>query len=154
MTATRAARLLLGSGGIAVMGYGVVRLFQEPLVPDPWDVVRWMAWALVLHDAGFAVAVFAVGALVMRVRPRHRPGPGTRRIVLGALAVGTAATVIALPALLAPRPTANPTVLPLDYARNIGLVWAVVAAVTVVVLLVRAGTRERAKAWRRRRPPG
>jgi hypothetical protein len=47
------------------------------------------------------------------------------------------ATLIALPALLRPGPTPNPSVLPLDYGRGLAIVWGAVVVGTVVVLVVR-----------------
>jgi hypothetical protein len=138
VTGARVARGLLGVSGAGLAVYGTVRLFQEPAVADPWDVVRWTVGALLLRDAGFAPVVLVAGVLVTRALPGAGPPPWVRRTVLGGLAVGTAATVVSLPALLVPRPTPNWTVLPLDYPRNLGPVWAVVAAGTAVVVLARA----------------
>ncbi|WP_436791954.1 hypothetical protein [Yinghuangia sp. YIM S10712] len=133
----RVFRLLLGAIGLAAMGYGVAGLLDEPDYVDRWGVLRWLVAGLLLHDFVFAVAVFAIAWLVMRVRPGVGPRPWVRRTVLGGLTAGTAATLIALPALLRPEPPPNPSVLPLDYERNLAVVWGVVAAVTGIVIVVR-----------------
>lgn len=135
----RVFRLVLGAVGLAAMGYGVAGLLDEPDHVDRWGVLRWLLAGLLLHDFVFAVAVFGAGWLVMRVRPGAGPRPWVRRTVLGGLAAGTAATLVALPALLRPEPPPNPSVLPLDYARNLAVVWGVVAAVTGIVIVVRKG---------------
>lgn len=136
-TAVRVVRVVVGAMGLAAVGYGIAGLLDEPAYVDRWAVLRWLVGGLLLHDLVFAVAVFGVGWLVMRVRPCAGPRPWVRRTVLGGLAAGVSATLIALPALLRPGTPANPSVLPLDYGRNLAVVWGVVVAVTGVVIIVR-----------------
>jgi hypothetical protein len=137
-------RVLLIAAGAAGIGYGIAGVLDEPPYVDRLGVVRWVVAGLLLHDLVFAVAVFGVGWLAMRVLPGRGPAPWVRRTVLGGLAVGTAATLITLPALVRPWPPPNPSVVPLDYGRNLAIVWGVVAAVTGLVIWVRK--------WRAGRP--
>ncbi|MDI2132603.1 hypothetical protein [Yinghuangia seranimata] len=131
------SRAVLGAGGLALMGYGTAGLLDEPSYVDKWGVARWLVGGLVLHDAVFATLVFGVGFVVMRAVPARGPAPWVRRTLLGGLAAGVAATLITLPALLRPLPTQNPSVLPLDYGRNLAVVWGVVAAATGIVIALR-----------------
>ncbi|GCE02550.1 hypothetical protein [Embleya hyalina] len=125
-------RLVLGAVGLAGIGWGVVGVLDDPFLRDRVGLAKWLVGGLLLHDAVFAVVVFVVGAMVMRARPG--PPAWVRRTVLGGLAVGVAGTLIALPALLRPLPTQNPSVLPLDYADGLAIVWGVVAAGTALVV--------------------
>ncbi|WP_406286131.1 hypothetical protein [Embleya sp. NBC_00896] len=131
-----AVRVLLGAAGVAGIGWGVAGVLDDPFLTDRAGLGRWLIGGLLLHDAVFAVLVFAVGAAVMRVRPG--PPMWVRRTLLGGLAVGVVGTLIALPALLRPLPTQNPSVLPLDYGRGLAIVWAAVVVGTAVAIGVRA----------------
>ncbi|MFI6377096.1 hypothetical protein [Streptomyces sp. NPDC050546] len=106
-------------------------------VRDLTDVLVWLGGAVVLHDVVIAPIVLLAGLLLVR--------DGVRGPVRGALLVGGALTVVALPVLLRPGRTANSSVLPLDYPRNWLIALMVVATVTALVLAVRAfGRRRRA----------
>ncbi|GAA0418241.1 hypothetical protein [Streptomyces luteireticuli] len=130
-------RLLAGAAGLALMGVGASLLLdrQQDLV----GVLEWLGGAVALHDALIAPLVLLVGPALVRGQAR---GP-----VRGALLVGGALTLVALPVLLRPGPRPNSTVLPLDYPHN----WllTLVAVATFTALLVVAKTVRRS----RRRPP-
>ncbi|NUU26140.1 MAG: hypothetical protein HOV68_32260 [Streptomycetaceae bacterium] len=142
--AVRIWRVLLVAAGAAGIGYGIAGVLDEPPYVDRWGVVRWVVGGLLVHDLGFAIVVFGVGWLAMRTFPGRGPAPWVRRTLLGGLAVGTAATLITLPALVRPWPPPNPSVVPLDYGRNLAIVWGVVAAVTGAVIVVRKWLADRA----------
>ncbi|MFF4795711.1 hypothetical protein ACFY2M_39790 [Streptomyces sp. NPDC001276] len=129
-------RVLAGMAGLALMGVGASLLLH---VPDPMDVLVWLGGALVLHDALIAPLVLLAGLVLVR--------GGVRGPVRGALLVAGALTAVALPVLLRPGPTANSSVLPLDYPRNWLLTLLAVATVTMLALAVRGFGRHR------RRPP-
>lgn len=133
----RVARLLVGALGLAVIAYGVAGLLDEPAYVDRRGVLRWLVAGLLVHDLLFAAVVFAVGRAALRARPGRGPAPWVRRTLLGGVAAGVAATLTALPALLRPGTPPNPSVLPLDYGRNLALVWAGIAVATGVVLVIR-----------------
>ncbi|GAA4919398.1 hypothetical protein ACFPM3_00260 [Streptomyces coeruleoprunus] len=111
-----AGRFGAGAVGVGLMGYGVWLLVGTG---SARDVVLWLAGSLLAHDAVVAPLVLGVGLLVGAVPARG--------VVRGALVVAGAVTLVALPVLLAPRPRANPSVLPLPYERN----WLVVVGVVV-----------------------
>lgn len=131
----KALRVVVGTVGVALMGVGASLLTD---VRDPADVLVWLGGAALLHDVLIAPAVLLVGLVVVR--------GGTRGPVRGALLVAGALTAVALPVLLRPGRTANPSVLPLDYPRN----WLIslVAVFTVTALWAAA----RGFARGRRRP--
>ncbi|MET7303927.1 hypothetical protein [Embleya sp. NPDC005575] len=130
-----AVRLVLGAAGVAGIGWGVAGAWDDPFLSERVGLAKWLIGGLLLHDAAFAVVVFAVGATAMRLR--RGPAAWVRRTVLGGLAVGVAGTLIALPALLRPLPTQNPSVLPLHYGRGLAIVWAAVAVGVGAVLVAR-----------------
>ncbi|WP_329528334.1 hypothetical protein [Streptomyces sp. NBC_01462] len=128
----KVTRCLAGATGVALMGEGVSLLLD---VPDLTDVLVWLGGAVVLHDAVIAPLVLLAGLVLVR--------GGVRGPVRGALVVAGALTVVALPALLRPGRTANSSVLPLDYPRNLLIAWVTVATVTALLLAVRGFARRR-----------
>ncbi|MFD5321350.1 hypothetical protein [Streptomyces sp. NPDC127098] len=132
----RAARWLLGAVGALSMAAGARMLLGQPA---PTGVVRWLAGAVVLHDVVLAPLVLAVGLLVRRLR-----GHGVRGVVRGGLMVAGCVTLAALPPLLRPGQPANPTVLPLDYGRNVLLLVTVTGVVTLVLAALARSRRQRA----------
>lgn len=121
------ARVALGAVGVAAMAFGAVQLFTERQVKAPVDVPLWLAGAIVLHDAVLTPVVLAVGAVLARWLPPH-----LRRPVRGGLLTAACLTAVALPFLLRPGATANPSVLPLDYPRNLAIALGAVAALTAL----------------------
>ncbi|MGW0699839.1 hypothetical protein ACWD0A_11020 [Streptomyces sp. NPDC002867] len=113
-------RYALGALGLLLIGIGGRHLAARP---DPYDVLLWMAGALVLHDGVLAPVVLAVGLLVAAVPARP--------VVRGALVTGGALVLVTLPLLLRPGAPPNPSALPLPYVRNLLLVLAVVAGVAL-----------------------
>ncbi|MFI9645801.1 hypothetical protein ACIHAA_05810 [Streptomyces sp. NPDC052040] len=131
----RATRILTGVAGTALMGVGAFLLSDTG---DVTGVLLWLGGAVALHDALIAPLVLLAGLLVRG---------GWRGPVRGALVVAGGVTAVALPVLLRPGPTANSSVLPLDYPRNWLLVLAAVAVATVLFTAARRLVRGR------RRPP-
>ncbi|WP_328923821.1 hypothetical protein OG429_03720 [Streptomyces sp. NBC_00190] len=115
-------RTTVGAVGAALLGYGVLLLFDGG---QYLDVAVWLAGAVALHDGIVAPLVLAVGLLLAGVR--------ASRTVRGALIVAASLTVVALPVLLRPGTRNNPSVLPLDYPRNWSL--ALVAVAVLAALL-------------------
>ncbi|WP_228044684.1 hypothetical protein [Streptomyces ferrugineus] len=122
----KALRVAVGLAGVALMGVGVSLLTE---VRALWDVLVWLGGAVVLHDAVIAPLVLLAGLLLVR--------GGLRGPVRGALLVAGALTAVALPMLLRPGRTANPSVLPLDYPRNWLIALVTVAAVAGFWVAVR-----------------
>jgi hypothetical protein len=117
-----ALRWGLGAAGLAALGYGTSTLLTDPQVGDWQGVAEWLVFAVLLHDGVLAPAVLLLGAAV---------GARGRRRLRWVFLLAGSLTAVALPVLLRPRPTANPSVLPLDYVRG----WALSLG-TVVVLAV------------------
>ncbi|MFJ3172120.1 hypothetical protein ACIPJK_15225 [Streptomyces roseus] len=123
--------------GLALMGFGGALLVQQP---SPWRIALWLAGAVAVHDGLVAPLVIAVAALTGALGLRLRGVPRAALIVAGSL------TAIALPPLLRPGGTANPTVVPLDYLRN----WLLTMAAVALAAGLYAGTRAALRGARRR----
>ncbi|MFD9632267.1 hypothetical protein [Streptomyces violascens] len=114
-------RTVAGAAGLALMAFGALLLWDQT---THWDVLIWLAGAVVLHDGVIAPLVLGVGFLV--------GGLKYRGLVRGALLAAGCLTLVALPVLLRPLPTANSSVLPLDYVR--GLLISLTAVAVLAVL--------------------
>ncbi|MDF9816496.1 hypothetical protein [Streptomyces sp. SPB162] len=121
------ARIALGMVGVAAMTLGAVQLFTVGEVKAPVDVPLWLAGGIVLHDAVLTPVVLAVGAALSRWLPPH-----VRRPVRGGLITAACLTAVALPFLLRPAATSNPSVLPLDYPRNLAVALGAVVVLTAL----------------------
>lgn len=140
-----ALRVLLGSAGLAMLGYGAWGVLYKAHETALESIGRWLLVGLILHDAVLAPIVFTAGFLAYRVT-----GPRLRRALAAVLLIGGCAALIALPEFLLPPGNTNSTVHPLDYARGLTIVvGSVVAAAALYVLL--ATRHERAEARRRAR---
>ncbi|MGW5352040.1 hypothetical protein ACWERV_16220 [Streptomyces sp. NPDC004031] len=122
--------------GLAVPGLFLLAMGGRLLarVRDPYPVLEWLAGAVLLHDAVIAPVVLAAGLAVARLR--------ARAAVRTALLTGGSLLLVTLPALLRPGPTANPSVLPLPYARNL-LVLLAATALAALAAAVPAALRAR-----------
>ncbi|MCX5386605.1 hypothetical protein [Streptomyces sp. NBC_00083] len=127
-------RVVLGAAGLALMAAGGLLVWDQA---THWDVLIWLAGAVVLHDGIIGPLVIAVALL--------SGGLANRGLVRGTLMTGGCLVLIALPLLLRPLPTNNPSVLPLNYARGLLISLAVVAVLAVLLGVVR---------WARRRHAG
>lgn len=116
----RVRRLVPGVLGVAAAGFGVRELVRLTHPGDPFDVALWLAGAVALHDGLLVPLVLGAGLLVGRSR--------LRGVLRGGLLTAGCLTLLALPLMLRPGRTANPTVLPLDYPVN----WALAVGITAL----------------------
>ncbi len=120
----RAGRVAAVLAGCVVMAYGSWGLFLSHAVPHSANLLVWLAASVLGHDAVIAPVVFALCWAGTRLLP-----PRAKPWAAGALLVGGTALLVGLAALLGKGRDSNPTVLPLDYGRNILVVLFIVAAV-------------------------
>jgi hypothetical protein len=117
--------------GLAFIGIGIHGIFADPRNTGPGGWIRWFVGGVVIHDALFAPALLVLAALVVRV-----PLP-YRRVLQAALIVGGSLTLVGLPVVLGyGRRADNPSQLPLDYGRNLILLWIVIGTASLVATLV------------------
>jgi hypothetical protein len=123
------ARVVLIVVGVLVMAAGTVLVFWSvPLAALP-NLGIWLTASVVLHDGVIGLTVAVVGWLLGRAVP-DRGAP----YVQGGFIVAAVVALTAIPVLLAAgRTPTNPSLLPLDYPRNLLIVIAVIAGVTVLL---------------------
>jgi hypothetical protein len=128
----RAARIVLIALGILGLAWGAYVLVDTVALRRLPGVALWIGAAIVLHDAVIAPLVFGLGVLTRRAG--HRVIGGIIVTVQAVIVLGSLMTLIVVPAIVAqglgPK---NPTILPLDYAVNLGLFWLVLAAAGAAV---------------------
>lgn len=130
----RSARAILVGVGVLALAFGAYTLVDTVALRRLPGVVLWIGAAILLHDAVISPVVFGLGVLTRRAG--HRVSGSIIVTVQAAIVLGSLLTLIVLPAIVAqglgPK---NPTVLPLDYARNLGLFWLGVAVAGAVLSL-------------------
>lgn len=138
-----ALRLLLGAGGVAMLAYGAWGVLHGAHESALESTGRWLLGGLILHDAFLAPAVFTAGFVAYRITT-----PRLRRTLAAILLIGGSAVLVALPEFLLPPGNTNPTVHPLNYARDLAIVGGSVVAAAALYLLLSA-RRERRVVRRR-----
>lgn len=119
------------AAGVLLLGIGGATFLTEVSFDQHPGVVLWLGGAIILHDGLGAMAVFGVTVIARRT---ERVVPFIAlAIVQAALAVTVIVTVLVAPEIVKTWiGSANPSILPLDYVRNLLIFYAVVAAVTAV----------------------
>jgi ABC-type branched-subunit amino acid transport system permease subunit len=124
--------------GWAFIAVGIRGALHESNATRPFELVKWLAGLLLAHDLVLAPLAYGVGWITTR---RRGLGP-----VQVALAVTVVVGAIAWPLVRGyGKRSDNPTLLPLDYTRNL--------VVTLVVVWVLALAFTAARALRRSPPP-
>jgi hypothetical protein len=123
------AGLTLGAG---VVAYGLIGAWTDRADTHPVELAAWLGAAGVVHDALVAPVFVAVAVLTGRL------AAWARTPVRLALAVTALLTVLAWPLVRGwGQVASDPSVLPLDYGRNLALVVATIWALTGAVLVLR-----------------
>lgn len=127
--------------GWSVIAFAFVGIANSVWLRDrPAKVATWVIGGLVVHDALLAPVVTVVALLLGRLLPRWLRGPISAALVLSGLVL-----VFSYPLLRAfGRRAANPSILPLDYGRNVVVVLAIVWVAALAVVGVRLVRRSRA----------
>ncbi len=84
-------RIALGVLGVAMLGYGVVRLLQFPQMSKPVSLLEWLVAALILHDAILVPLVTGLGWVLARAVPGR-----ARAYLQGGLVVAGFVALLAL----------------------------------------------------------
>lgn len=136
------ARRAFAGVGVALLAYGVARLFLVVAWPDLLLLAAWLVGALVVHDGLLSPLVLGVGAALRRWVPARG-----RRFVQLALVAGAMVTVVALPMIyLEGSQPPEKAILLQRYGLNLTLVLAVVAVVTLALYAVRVARDRRGAA--------
>lgn len=137
-------RIALVVVGLALLVVGGLVLLEDVAPKRYGGILLWFAGAIVIHDGIIAGLVIAVN-LTLRKAGRRVP-LGVLAIVQGAIVVGGIVALIVFPQIVKQGiGTLNPTILPLDYAVNLVLFYAVLVAVTAgtIVVYLRTTARQR-----------
>ncbi len=111
------------------MAYGVWGLFDNAILTNPEQWIRWFIGSLVVHDFVIAPLAFAVGAILVARIPRPLRAPFQAGLIASAVIVLTTWPLVRGYGLRAD----NPSALPNDYLGGLAMVliavWSVVGAV-------------------------
>ena len=128
----RVARVALITVGILGLGLGAYVMVDTVALRRLPGVALWIAAAIVLHDAVISPLVFGLGVLTRRAG--HRVAGSIIVTVQAVIVLGSLLTLIVVPAIVAQRlGPKNPTILPLDYAVNLGLFWLALAGAGMAI---------------------
>jgi hypothetical protein len=125
-------RILLGIAGLGLMAVGVMLVLRGGSLTSPVQIGIWLVGLEIISEALLMPLALGIGWLLAR-----RLAPPARVPVQAGLVVAGVLSVVAIPVLFGPGVPNNPTVLPLDYWRNLVLVLLVVAVMTAVAVVVR-----------------
>jgi len=128
-------RGVIGAVGVVVAGFGIWLLLTRQDLDQLTSAATWLVAGVVLHDGVVAGVTLLVGAVVLRLLPRAAKAPA----VVGFVVLGSV-TLLAVPVLgrFGARPD-NATLLDRGYVAG----WLVLAAVTVVAVVVATVVRAR-----------
>lgn len=135
-------RAILVSVGIALLLIAAVALVNDVPPARYAGIGLWLVGALIVHDAIGAMLVFGVAVLLRRTG--NRIPFRVIAMIEGALVIAVIVTVLFVPeAIKQGIGTANPSILPLDYWRNLGVFHVVLAALAASAAIVCAAIARR-----------
>lgn len=119
--------------GVALLASGGVILLTQNM-PQTWvGIAAWLIGALVIHDGVISMTV--LGASIVLRRIGRRVPLVAILVVQAALVIGGIMTLLVVPEIVKKSiGTANPTILPLNYAGNLLWFYVGLFALTVIVL--------------------
>lgn len=127
------ARRVFAAAGLALLAYGVARLFLVVALGDLFLLLVWMVGAVVIHDGVLTPLVLGVGAALRRWVPDRG-----RRYLQLFLVAGAMITAVALPMIyLEGSQPPEKAILLQDYGLNLTIALGLVAAVTLVLYALR-----------------
>jgi hypothetical protein len=117
--------------GLAALGFGAQQLLTGGNGTRLTSSVPWLVGVLVLHDAVLAPVVAGIGwGLSRRVR-----GPALAVLAIG-LYVAAVLVLVAVPALVTPGVSDNPTAVPRNYSLGLAVLLALDAVGTAGALVI------------------
>ena len=125
------AWLVIGIG-FGVMTWALLGVFRESERTASTSWFTWVIGAAILHDGLLLPVVFLAGAAFAALRR-----PALRSALRWAVGVGAIVTLVTLPVVtrVGARPD-NDSLLPLDAARNLAVMWGVLLVGAVLVGLL------------------
>ena len=143
--------LIVGGAGMLALSLAILLMTVKPT--RYLGIAEWFIAAIIVHDAIIAPLVF-LSAVVMRRAARRVPF-AVLAIVQGGLVIGGIFTIVLVPEILAQRYAhLFKTLLPLDYGRNLAILWAGTLVVMVLAVIGYLAWRYLAGSSRlKKRPP-
>lgn len=139
------ARVILVGLGILTLLVGFTVLVNDVPARQYPAILMWLVMVLVAHDVVIAGAVFALS-----VAGRRAEGRFSHRSILtvqAALVIGGLMSLLVAPAIAKKAiGTANPSVLPLDYAQNLSILLLALIAAAVAAIALHAVLDRRRRA--------
>lgn len=140
----RATRIALVALGIALLVLGAAVMQSTVSTQHIVGLVVWLVCALIVHDGIIAPIVFGAG-LAMRRYGKSIPA-AVLAILQGGVLLGLMLSLIVIPEIYAKHlGTANPTVLPFDYATRLLFLWGGVLVATALAVAVYYAAARRLK---------
>ncbi|MGZ0711909.1 hypothetical protein ACWPKO_26590 (plasmid) [Coraliomargarita sp. W4R53] len=140
-------RVALIAVGTLAMGVGAFVLSNDISSSQYPAIATWLIAALIIHDVLIAGVVFAVALAGRRAATRVPFVPIV--IVQSALAIAAIVALIVIPEIVKDAVgTANPSILPLNYAANLAFFMIALAIVTAIAIALHLMLARRASAAR------
>jgi hypothetical protein len=118
--------------GLGFLGIGAYALLSQVALNTLPNLFLWLVGGLFLHDAILAPIVAIIGFFLSKSLAE-----GTRHIVEGGLIVAGVISLIALPVVISGGKTeSNPSLLPLDYSRNLLVALVIIGALTGLLVVL------------------
>lgn len=126
--------ILLGLGAAAIL-LGAYVMVDTVRPKSIWGLITWLIAAVIIHDGILSPVIVAV-SVAMRKRGR-KIKPAVIGIIQGAVVVGSIFTLVVVPEIIRKaKGPKNETVLPFDYAERLAVLWAVIAVLAALAVLV------------------
>lgn len=129
----KAARLVFGAAGIALLTFGVFRLLTQIGWPTLIGIATWLVLALIIHDGLVSPLIIAVAVVLRRLVPDR-----ARRYLQFALIAGAMITVIAVPMII--RRNSEPpekALLLQPYGLNLTIILVALGVATLTAYAIR-----------------
>lgn len=139
-------RILLGTVGLAAIGYGALRILTDAKDTKPIALAKWLIGSLLVHDLLIAPVVIGIGWLLARFVPARARAFVQAGLVTGGLVCAVGVLLIWRQGKTSARSLA---LLQQDYAANLLVLLAIIALVTVTCYLISVSRASR----RNTRPP-
>ena len=129
MTVIRRWRIALVVLGLALILLGAAVLLADVAPSNYTGILVWLIGAIIIHDGIIAPATFGVNVLMRRAGKKIPLA--VLMFIQGAIVVGAIMALIVFPEIIKKSiGTANPTMLPLDYATNLAVFYLVLIVAT------------------------
>ncbi|WP_242606263.1 hypothetical protein [Protofrankia symbiont of Coriaria ruscifolia] len=135
-------RALVAAAGLAAIGYGIHGLINGQPATNPPNTTAWLIGGILAHDLMVVPVTMAAGFVLSRLIPAPY-----RAVLQAALLVSGSVALASLPLWRGYGGSAdNPSVNPLPYGRNLGIVLGLVWTCAAAVIVHRAVRARRKRA--------